>query len=264
MKNKCIFCSSVGPFSKEEHIIPESLGGNEILPQGFVCDQCNSYFGSKVEHEALSLAPLILGRIFMSVKSKKKRHARSQRINFGKNCEGTAFQAEGSDETDIIVRVSKEIYDDLKSNKIDTFYIPIEGMASLTRLLLKMALEVMVTSKKSKGVEVYDTFFDSARHAARCPTKLTSWKIASTVLPMGSEWTFGKDNKGTYARQTQYQYSLGRLANHSVFNFQYWILVFIIPLTDSARAGDFEFGVDLLNKSNPLMQPLTISTVNLA
>jgi len=49
-KGKCIFClSENSSFSKEEHIIPESLGGEEILPKGFVCDRCNQYFGTKVE-----------------------------------------------------------------------------------------------------------------------------------------------------------------------------------------------------------------------
>lgn len=219
MRGQCIFCLSTGPFSKEEHIIPESLGGNKIIPQGFVCDKCNSYFGSKVESEALSFSPLVLGRILMSVKSKKKRHAHSRRVNFGKNYEGANFEAEGSDQADIIVHVNENVYNGLSSNKIDKFFIPMEGMACLTRLLIKVALEIVAISDKAKGVDVYDAFFDSARHAARNPEKSTTWKIAFTVLPMGSEWEFGKDIKGEYARRTEYYYSLGRLAKSVGFSF---------------------------------------------
>jgi hypothetical protein len=48
---KCIFCQYEADNSKSiEHIIPESLGNTEhILPAGVVCDDCNQYFGSKVE-----------------------------------------------------------------------------------------------------------------------------------------------------------------------------------------------------------------------
>ncbi len=123
-----------------------------------------------------------------------------------------------------------------------------------------MALELMAASKKSKGINVYDTSFDNARNAARNPKKTTSWKIATTVLPMGSEWEFGTDDKGPYARRTEFRYSLCRRANHLLFIFQYWLFLFIIPLADK---GDFESEIKLLNKSNPKMEPLTIKIVKL-
>lgn len=52
---RCLFCKQPSENSKAiEHIIPESLGNKEhILPKGVVCDDCNSYFGSKVEKELL-------------------------------------------------------------------------------------------------------------------------------------------------------------------------------------------------------------------
>lgn len=261
MNGRCIFCSSTGPFCKEEHIIPESLGGEETVPEGFVCDNCNSYFGSKVESDALTLSPLVVGRMFLSVKSKKGKFARSQRVTFGKDYEGLYFGAEGSDQTDIIVHVNEEVYNSLLSGKVNRFYLPVEGMGSLVRLLLKMALEFLATADKGKHVDVYDDVFDCARHAARNPDPLRVWKLASTIFPMGSEWELGKDSKGHYARETQYYYSIGRLANQMTFYFQYWILAFLVPLT---LEGNFEVGVDLLNKSNPQLQPFEIQTVRLA
>ncbi|MDF2380523.1 hypothetical protein JMG10_03515 [Nostoc ellipsosporum NOK] len=51
----CVFCRNLSKSSKSiEHIIPESLGNIEhILPPGIVCDNCNAYFGTKVEKELL-------------------------------------------------------------------------------------------------------------------------------------------------------------------------------------------------------------------
>jgi len=171
IKRKCIFClSEFSSFSKEEHIIPESLGGDRILPKGFVCDQCNQYFGSNVEKNALALSPLAIARIFMSIKSKRKRHARLNGVRFEKDYKGIKFEAEGSDEADIIVRVNQDAYNDLKANKIKTLYWSFEeGMSSLVRLLIKMGLEIIATSKK---LDVYDPVFDKARMAARNPKKL--------------------------------------------------------------------------------------------
>ena len=52
---RCIFCKQDSSTSRTvEHIIPESLGNKEhTLPPGVVCDNCNSYFGLKVEKPLL-------------------------------------------------------------------------------------------------------------------------------------------------------------------------------------------------------------------
>lgn len=48
---RCIFCKEDSTSSESsEHIIPESLGNTEhTLPCGVVCNNCNNYFGRKVE-----------------------------------------------------------------------------------------------------------------------------------------------------------------------------------------------------------------------
>ena len=260
IERKCIFClSENSSFSKEEHIIPESLGGDRILPKGFVCDQCNQYFGSNVEKNALALSPLAIARILMSIKSKRKRHARLIGVRFEKNYKGMKFEAEGSDEADIIVRVNQDAYNDLKANKIKTLYWSFEeGMPSLVRLLIKMGLEIIATSKK---LDVYDPVFDKARMAARNPKKSLVWKVAETLLPLRSCWESGVDDKGPYVRRTEYEYGVYRSPDHVIFFFQYWILVFIIPLTEG---GSFEDGIDLINKDNLSVTPLNIRTVKLA
>ncbi len=41
MARSCLFCGSNGPFLRLEHIIPESLGNDDLVLQGEVCDVCN-------------------------------------------------------------------------------------------------------------------------------------------------------------------------------------------------------------------------------
>jgi hypothetical protein len=51
-KPRCLFCLKPdGPFTREEHIIPESCCNEQIvLPPGVVCDPCNQYFSQLDAH----------------------------------------------------------------------------------------------------------------------------------------------------------------------------------------------------------------------
>jgi len=50
---KCIFCLTTDKtlFNTKEHMLPESLGGNDwaIFPDGLFCDNCQNKFGSTIE-----------------------------------------------------------------------------------------------------------------------------------------------------------------------------------------------------------------------
>ena len=62
---KCIFCKNDSAGSKSiEHVIPESIGNlGHVLPVGMVCDNCNTYFGLKVEKPLLE-TPYFRGMCF--------------------------------------------------------------------------------------------------------------------------------------------------------------------------------------------------------
>ena len=72
---RCIFCKNDSTNSKSvEHIIPESLGNKKnILPKGVVCDNCNSYFGNKIEKTVLEMPYFksLRGRIMIENKKGK-------------------------------------------------------------------------------------------------------------------------------------------------------------------------------------------------
>jgi hypothetical protein len=56
MTYHCIFCEGNGPFTTREHILPESLGGDDsfIMTRKAVCNKCQNYFGTKIEAVALN------------------------------------------------------------------------------------------------------------------------------------------------------------------------------------------------------------------
>lgn len=69
----CLFCQSLGPYSTIEHIIPESLGNDDLLLKGEVCDSCQNYFGQEVEHFVLNKTPIAFWKTWLGIKSKKRR-----------------------------------------------------------------------------------------------------------------------------------------------------------------------------------------------
>jgi len=69
--NTCLFCRKEGPFTRLEHIIPESLGNDDLVLFNEVCDNCNQYFGSKIESFVLGKTPLAFWRAFLGIRTKK-------------------------------------------------------------------------------------------------------------------------------------------------------------------------------------------------
>lgn len=56
----------------EEHIIPKSLGNDElILPRGIICDDCNNYFAREIEKPFLENEAIKLLRTYHTIPSRK-------------------------------------------------------------------------------------------------------------------------------------------------------------------------------------------------
>jgi len=57
--NRCIWCLEEPPsakFKSESHVLPKCVGniGQQVLPQGVVCDKCNHFFGNDLEPEFIN------------------------------------------------------------------------------------------------------------------------------------------------------------------------------------------------------------------
>ena len=83
----CLYCRSRGLFSTKEHVVPESLGNDDLILTGEVCDTCQRYFGKEVEQYVLDKTPLAFWRVFLRIRTKKGYvpavHTRQPRENKG-------------------------------------------------------------------------------------------------------------------------------------------------------------------------------------
>ncbi len=85
---RCIYClSDTGPFTSEEHIVPESLGNYDtVLHKGLVCDPCNNGVLSGLDEELVNSDLLaLLKTVFMPhTKDGKLPHATYQNLTIRK------------------------------------------------------------------------------------------------------------------------------------------------------------------------------------
>lgn len=71
MRRACLFCGDSNPNSLE-HIIPQSLGNDDLVLAEDVCASCNNYF-SKVERYVLEKTEMAFWRAFLGIRTKKGR-----------------------------------------------------------------------------------------------------------------------------------------------------------------------------------------------
>jgi len=69
----CLFCNSIGPFTRPEHVIPEALGNDDLILTQNVCDKCNQYFGTELENFVLGKTPLAFWRTFLGIRKKDEK-----------------------------------------------------------------------------------------------------------------------------------------------------------------------------------------------
>lgn len=86
---KCIFCKQDSTNSQSvEHIIPESLGNEElILEKGVVCDKCNNYFSREIEGPILNLNGFKQLRFYEMIESKRGRIPNGEALFCGEKCD---------------------------------------------------------------------------------------------------------------------------------------------------------------------------------
>lgn len=167
--NCCIFCKSrAGPFTTREHILPESLGGNDslILPPGLFCDSCQNRFGSEIEQQALGDYPFNMLRVFLCLPTKKGKSpwltSWNGRIGSGSAPGRFCFDSESP----FAVAV-----DNGTKTEIRLLAHPTKPQM-ICRTLLKMGLEVIASDNPD---DAFAAKFDAARDFALCGRKSGEW-----------------------------------------------------------------------------------------
>jgi hypothetical protein len=203
-KNTCLFCESNGPFTKLEHPIPESLGNDDdVLLPGYVCDNCNQYFGSKIEGPVLNSPPFCIERMVAAVKTKKGKLPW-----YGQNGK-FIMQSTGYWDT---IAFDPVYYENNK--KLILFPPPNHGNL-IARFMLKMGIELLVNSKFD---DPYDSRFEKARKFARYGCSDLSWEVSHGIFPNKEELLISEheDHIGKLETRQLYRYEMGMLSNGDV------------------------------------------------
>lgn len=207
----CVFClRSDVPFDSVEHPIAESLGNDElIIPRGWVCDSCNSYFGgSTIESKVLAFPPFSVERVAYSVPTKKGRNPHYQGSGFG--LRSTGF----TDRVSIVYEGDQRAVKALLRTRVLVPSIPHDYDNLMARFLLKIGLELLLL----EGVDVAHRQFDGARRCARYGHQAGRWDVGYGIYPSRSDFIVGQrwDAYGPMDTRQLYQYSMGVMASGDI------------------------------------------------
>jgi hypothetical protein len=143
----CILCGSGSSFTSEEHIIPHSLGNDiVVLGKGWVCDKCNNVC-SAFENKVLSHSILGFERCRLGVFTKRNKPAHAEIGSISWFAQPTYLANVVSAEADW-ANVPILWNEDFSAGKIP-FLVHDETCLDITRLLLKIGVEIMVPVSQS-------------------------------------------------------------------------------------------------------------------
>lgn len=185
MTRSCIYCRGAGPFTTIEHVVPESLGNDDLVLRDCVCDACQAYFGKEIEAYVLAKTPIAVWRTLIGVRTKKGRlpavdvsqpnrpkgrlpdiHRRHDDLGFAAHPDGsTSVDIDDDSAIDSILIGAKREFNLVLSPK---------KVSMLGRFLAKVGLGVLATSEMQS---VYDEEFDKVRGYARVGSSEEIWPI---------------------------------------------------------------------------------------
>ncbi len=180
MRTDCIFCRGEASGSPSEHILPESLGGHDVLPDGFVCRRCNNYFATNVEQRALQ-DPLFLPlRVLAAIPNKRGRPAAMMstlgRVHGGPLA-GLLELEPRNEEVARLVMAGDVRHLSVAGGVSDTL--------AVCRLLLKIGLELLAADP---SCDARARRYDAARAFAREPSTSARWYFIHTpASPLSTE-----------------------------------------------------------------------------
>ena len=191
--NKCIFClTESGDFNTIEHIVPESLGNNDDILEKAVCDKCQNYFGTEIEHYILTKTPFAFWRTLAGIKTKKgkkphfnlsqfkKGHRRIDDYHSITDNNIIIHPADGESIVEIEIN-DEDVYLKVQSGEKSNFKLALtpKMLIYIGRFLGKMALEYWYMNF---GEKVFSSQFDELRTYVRYGTVNSIYPVMLSQL----------------------------------------------------------------------------------
>jgi len=218
MQPSCLFCESNGPFATTDHIIPESLGNDDLLLAGEVCDGCQRYFGKEVEKYVLEKTPIGMWRALLGIQSKKGKlpsvdlslPERSRGLLPEKSAHHdnrVGFTAHEDGSTSIDIDNSEIMRAILDGSKTDLrFVLSPKHLVQIGRFLGKIAIELHCLSD---AIRARHERYNALRRYSRFGITEDIWPIFHCTIGSLSELCqFEQDDEGVLQHSLCYQYAL--------------------------------------------------------
>jgi len=241
----CLYCHGAGPFNTIEHVVPESLGNEELILKGCVCDACQSYFGREVERYVLEKTPIAVWRALLGIQTKKGRLPTVD-VSQPKRTKGK-FPDTHSLHDDIVFRSHPDGSTSVDAN--DNFIVRglLDGTkqqfnlvltpkktSMLGRFLGKIGLGVLAISEPQRA---YDKKFDRIRSYARFGNSEEIWPIFHYTKGDIGQWRstilFGAKGEALLEEVECYSWEIVKVGNaYELFRFSMGMDSWVISLND--------------------------------
>lgn len=224
----CLFCSSSGPFKTVEHVVPESLGNDALMLEGHVCDGCQSYFGTEVEHYVLNKTPIGFWRVLLGTTTKKgkrpkvdlsqPREQKGRIPSVSVHHDDVAFESL-EDESVWITKIAPDLAEQVERGERSQFRFVFTPYAlyMLGRFLCKVGLELVCVADPQ---EARTHRYDAARKYARFGPWKQLWPILwyqDGCIDQLKVWK--RDERGMLVESQCYTYWIGDVQGHRIFEF---------------------------------------------
>lgn len=234
----CLFCRAPGPFTTVEHVIPESLGNDEVVLKDQVCDGCQAYFGREVEKFVLEKTPLAAWRTLLSIPTKKgrlpsvdlstpSRDKGTLPARHAAHDDGVGFTAHEDGSVSIDV-ANEDLAKELARGERSSFNLVLtpKVLHMLGRFLLKVGLELVATVDAALANA---SEYDDARSHARRGNGDRLWPIFHFTRGSIDELrTLETDNEGVLEHTVVYDYAVLKIAEFKLLRFSigtdHWIV----------------------------------------
>lgn len=239
----CLFCFGDGPFTTVEHIIPESLGNDDLLLRDEVCDGCQRYLGKEVENYVLSKTPIGVWRMLLGIRTKKGRLPQVDLSNpakqkgilpelsqFHDNKVGFTAHEDGSTSVDID---DPELVRELINGERRHFRFVLspKHLVQIGRFLGKIGIE-MLCAADPEGAR--SNRYEDLRKYVRYGIRSEIWPVFHSVIgDLHGLRKLSKDEHGLTEEVFCYQYSILSVQNtYDLFSFRVGVDHWIICMND--------------------------------
>ncbi len=223
MRN-CLFCDSGTEFNTKEHIIPESLGNDDLILEKEICDKCQNYL-SQIEHYVLSKTPLGFWRTLLTIKTKKgklpavdftKNNTHGMLPDFHEHHDNFGFIAHDNFTTELNLDLAKINLDSEQTGQLKYVITP-KVIHEIGRFIGKIGIELVCQDNPTTARE--DQFAEIRKYIREGSLK-EIWPIFhETNGNINDLFNYELKENNIEEIITCYSYSLFKIGGYIVFKF---------------------------------------------